>query len=101
MTSLIVNFALAQDETINDALVNALEISARPNPSTRTAEPLISFFQHSGAMNETELYGSLKAVLHNTSSGLAVRDSVLLEYIRHVVRFSLHRVHTEMVQARL
>jgi hypothetical protein len=90
---------MAQDELISDSLINGLEIASRMNPSTRTAEPLMSFFQHGNQMNETECYGSLKAVLHNTVLSASTRDQVLLEWMRHIVRHGLHVVYDGMVEA--
>jgi hypothetical protein len=90
---------MVQGELISDSLISGLEIAARANPGTRTAEPLLSFFQHGRAMNETECYGSLKAVLHNGQLSVATRDQVLLEWMRHVVRHKLHVPYDGMVTA--
>jgi hypothetical protein len=90
---------MVQGELINDSLVEGLEIAAKANPQARTAEPLMSFFQHGNAMNETECYGSLKAVLHNGYLAVATRDQVLLEWMRHVVRHKLHVPYDGMVTA--
>jgi hypothetical protein len=88
-----------KDESISDALVAGLEIAARTNHATRTVEPLIACLQHGPGMNETEVYGCLRAILHNNSCGVALRDTILLEFMRHVVRHGLHLVYKEMVQA--
>jgi hypothetical protein len=88
-----------QDEAISDALVAGLEIAARTNHATRTCEPLIAALQHGPGLNETETYGCLRAILHNTSCGLATRDTLLLEFMRHVTRHGQHVLYTNMVQA--
>ena len=91
----------SKDEPISDALVAGLEIAARSNHATRTVEPLIACLQHGPGLNETETYGCLRAILHNNACGLPMRDTVLLEFMRHVVRHQLHEIYTDMVEASL
>ena len=88
-----------QDESISDTLVHGLECAARCNHATRTIEPLLAYMQHSAAMNQTEAYGSLRAIVNNQASSKETRDSVLLEWMRHVVRHKLHLLYDDMVEA--
>ena len=90
--------SLPKDEAISDALVSGLEIAARTNHATRTSEPLVACLQHGPGMNEKECYGSLKAIINNSVCGLPTRDSILLEWMRHVCRHGLHLLYTDMVQ---
>ena len=96
-TSHIMYHFPCQDEAISDALVHGLECASRVNHATRTIEPLIAYLQHAPAMNQTEAYGSLRAILNNQASAKDTRDSVVLEWMRHVVRHKLHLLFSDMV----
>jgi hypothetical protein len=88
-----------QDEAISDALVGGLEMASRVNHATRTSEPLVAHLQHSAAMNETEVYGSLKAIVNNAACAATTKDMLLLEWMRHITRHQLEKIYTDMVEA--
>jgi len=89
----------SQDEAIADALVSGLEIACRANHATRTVEPLVAFLQHGPAMNETECLGSLKAIVNNAMAALAMKDIMILEWMRHITRHKLEAKYPEMIKA--
>ena len=76
-----------------------VEIAARPNPATRTPEPLVAFLQHGACMNETECLGSLKAITNNAVAALAHKDIMILEWMRHITRNGLDKKYDTMIQA--
>jgi erythromycin esterase-like protein len=88
-----------QDESISDALVHGLSCASRCNHATRTNEPLLSYLQHGDVMNQTEAYGSLRAIVNNHASAKEMRDTTMLEWMRHVVRHKLHKLYEDMVEA--
>ena len=79
-----------QDEAIADALVQGLELAKMPNHASRTCEPLVSHLQHANPLNETELVGSLKAIINNVAASATMKDMMLLERMRYLGRHSLH-----------
>jgi hypothetical protein len=89
----------SQDEAIADALVSGLEIACRANHATRTVEPLVAFLQHGPSMNETECLGSLKAIVNNAMAALAMKDVMILEWMRHITRHKLDEKYNTMIQA--
>ena len=88
-----------KDEPISDQLIQGLDIACRPNHNARTCEPLVAHLQHAAPLNETELLGSIKAIINNGFAGLAMKDTMLLEWMRHLVRHQLHLSYPDMVEA--
>jgi hypothetical protein len=88
-----------KDEPIADSLVQGLEIACRPNHAARTSEPLVAHLQHAAPLNETELMGSLKAIINNGFAALGMKDMMLLEWMRHLVRHNLHQKYPDMIEA--
>ena len=104
--SLVVHFAFVfclgptpQDEPISDALVVGLDIAQRPNHAYRTAEPLVAFLQHGQPMNETEVLGSLKNTINNNVAALQMKDTVLVEWMRHICRHKVNLKFPEVMKA--
>ena len=54
------------NESISDSPVQARECCGKANPAVRTTEPLEALLRHAGPMNQTEVYGMVKAT---SSSG--------------------------------
>ncbi len=50
-------------------------------------------------MNETEVYGSLKIIVNNNVASQVARDTILVEWMRHVVRHGLHDKYSPMMLA--
>jgi len=92
-------YRFPQDEPIADALIAGLEIASRPNHASRTFEPLVAHLQHAPPFNETELMGSLKAIVNNGFAALGMKDTMLLEWMRHFVRHKLHHNFPDIVEA--
>ena len=88
-----------QDEAIADALVQGLELAKMPNHASRTCEPLVARLQHASALNETELTRSLKAIINNVAASATMKDTMLLEWMRHLVRLSFHPQFPDMIEA--
>ena len=88
-----------QDEAIADALVQGLELAKMPNHASRTCEPLVAHLQHANPLNETELMGSLKAIINNVAASVLMKDAMLLEWMRHLVRHNLHLQFPDIIEA--
>eukprot|EP00969_Alexandrium_andersonii_P044869 1969718-Alexandrium_andersonii.AAC.1 len=87
-----------KDEPVRDVLVEALDIAARTNPALRTTEALESLLRNCSAMNQTEVYGCLKALLANQELGTPSKDLVLMEFMRYLVRVNQTQCWPEMSQ---
>jgi hypothetical protein len=79
-----------QDESISDALVQALEIAQKANPAQRTNEPINAWLMNTPSINETELIGCIKAIIANRHAGTEQRDSTILEFMRMMLRLDAH-----------
>lgn len=75
-----------KDEKINDNLVDALGQALHVNPSSRKADPIIVYMQHTDGLNMTEAIGVLKAIAASSSIGLRAQDSLMLEYMKYLDR---------------
>ena len=73
-------------QAVQDALIQGLEAACRPNPATRTMEPLVAFLQHTQPLNQKELIGLFKALDAGSSMGKANSDLVMVEVIKYLVR---------------
>jgi hypothetical protein len=73
-------------QAVQDALIQGLEAACRPNPATRTMEPLVVFLQHTQPLNQKELIGLFKALDSGGSMGKVNSDLVMVEVMKYLVR---------------
>ena len=78
-----------QGESISDSLVQALECCSKTNPAARTTEPLEAILRHASAMNQTEIFGMVKALISNQQLGQPCKDSLILETMNYLIRVEL------------
>jgi hypothetical protein len=78
-------------------LLQALEIACKAKPAMRTSEPINAWLMNAGTVNETEAIGCIKAIVGNRQCGTQQRDSMLLEYMRMLLRLELHTSHPAVV----
>lgn len=72
---------------VRDALVQGLETATCPNPAKRSIEPLISFMQHCGVLNQKETVGLFKALSSAGSQvGRGNSDTLIIEAMNYVIR---------------
>ena len=86
-------------EGISDSLVQALECCVLPNPAQRTTEPLEALLRHAGPMNQTEIYGMVKAVIANQMLGQPMKDVVILEVMNYLSKVQLQDSWPNLMQA--
>ena len=86
-------------ESISDSLVQALECCAKTNPALRTTEPLEALLRHAGPMNQTEIFGMVKAVISNQQLGQPSKDAVILSVMNYLIRVSLADAWPNLMQA--
>ena len=87
------------NEGISDSLVQALECCQLPNPAQRTTEPLEALLRHAGPMNQTEIYGMVKAVIANQMLGQPMKDVVILEVMNYLSKVQLQDSWPNLMQA--
>ena len=73
---------------VQDALIQWLEAACRPNPATRTMEPLVvfMFLQHIQPLNEKELIGLFKALDGRKNMGKANSDLAMVAVTKYLCR---------------
>jgi len=87
------------NESISDSLIQALECCAKTNPATRTTEPLEALLRHAGPMNQTEVYGMVKACISNQQLGMPAKDAIILEVMNYMIRVGLAESWPPLMQA--
>jgi hypothetical protein len=85
-------------EAISDGLIQALECCAKTNPASRSTEPLESILRHQGPMNQTEVYGMVKAIISNSQMGQIAKDAIILEVMHYLIRTDLAEAWPPMMQ---
>jgi hypothetical protein len=88
-----------QGEVISDQLVHALDLCNHSNPNTRTIEPLTAFLRNTKTLNQTEVYGAVKAIAANSLVGQQKKDTVVQEIMEYLVKHNQDKVWPELMKA--
>jgi hypothetical protein len=86
-------------ESVKDELILNLDLCCHSNPNVRTIEPLCAYLRNCEALNQTEVYGAIKAIAANSVLGHQKRDIVVQEIMEYLVKHQQHDKWPQLMQA--